>query len=457
MTEEELAKIEEDSKKQDDFVFIREEIKSRPVNKKKLVRNTLVAAVSAVVFGLVACITFAILAPFVMNRISDEKEERPENEKNPILVSFPEETIDEEMNPEDMLLTTPDPEPDLSQFTLLEEEEIQAIIASARFSMNDYEKLYASLSQIAITSARSLVCVSPVKRTTDWLSSTYVNDSKLSGVILEENGSEWFVLTRYSEVKNCELIVVAFFNGTQAQAELVGYDSELDLCILSIPVESISDITKEAIQMPVLGSSTYYNIVGAPCIAIGSPLGGYKSMNYGIVSSNSTKRYATDFQYKELITNMYGDKDASGVIINIKGEIIGIIDDSYEPDEYGNIIRAIGITELKKVLERLINGQKTVLFGITGDDVPGSLISENAPEGVFVTSVSMNSPAMKAGIQSGDIITGIGEVKVSKFTDLINEIRVAEIGQEADLVIYRKSQDEYKRIDLVISFDKERK
>ena len=81
--------------------FLREKMKQRPVNKKKLLRRTIVTAVLAVVFGIVACLTFLLLEPVINNWLYP-----PEEAKE---VQFPEETITEEMNPEDML-TVDEPE-----------------------------------------------------------------------------------------------------------------------------------------------------------------------------------------------------------------------------------------------------------------------------------------------------------------------------------------------------------
>ena len=93
MTEEELKKIEKENGTKDDFVFMREEIKARPINRKKLARNTIVAAISAVVFGIVACVTFALIAPFVMEKFSERDDAKTEEALTPI--SFPEETKEE--------------------------------------------------------------------------------------------------------------------------------------------------------------------------------------------------------------------------------------------------------------------------------------------------------------------------------------------------------------------------
>ena len=76
--------------------FLRETIKQKPINKKKLLRRTALTVVMAVVFGLVACFTFLVLEPVISNRLYPEEEAEE--------VRFPEETVAEEMKPEDMLV-----------------------------------------------------------------------------------------------------------------------------------------------------------------------------------------------------------------------------------------------------------------------------------------------------------------------------------------------------------------
>lgn len=453
MTDEELKKIEEETQKQDNFVFMREEIKSRPINRKKLARNTFVAAVSAVVFGLVACITFALLAPFVMNRINEKEKEETETVDlpYPVIVSFPEETAEEEMNPADMLISQP--EIDLSEITSAEGEELRSLIESMKFSLSDYQGLYKTLSDIANTAMKSMVRVTPMKENIDWLDYAYDDTSELSGLLVGNNGTEYFVLTYYSQVKNSESLKVIFYNGVQAKAELVDYDTTTDMCLISILEEDINEVTKEAIEVATLGASTYNSIVGAPIIAVGSPLGGYKSVNYGIITSKSPSLNLTDCNYKHIITNVYGSSSATGVLVNLKGEVLGIIDTKFSSADTKNLVCALGISELKKPIERMMNRQPTVYFGITGDDVPASVRVQGAPEGVFIKSVDMDSPAMKAGLQSGDIIVGTQELPITSFKDFLFFLR-EEVPETSDTFrIVRNSQGEYKEISLEVYFD----
>lgn len=452
MTEEELSKMEKETNGQDDFVFIREEIKARPINRKKLARTTFVSAVSAVVFGLVACVTFALLAPFILEKLSDKQEE-PERVDSPVVISFPEETAEEEMTPDEMLITPIEPEIDYSQIAIMEEEDIKALISSMKFSVNDYQDLYKSLSEIANNAMKSVVRVTPVAKSMDWFSNIYETESELSGLIVGDNGSELFIATKLSEVKGFESILVTFCNGVQAKAEIADYDSSIDLCVLSVLYEDINEATKESISVATLGVSSYYSVVGSPIIAIGSPLGVYKSVNYGIVTSNTGKLTVTDNSFKQLITNIYGSSHASGVLINLKGEVIGIIDTKFSSQDARNLVCAIGISELKKPLERMMNRIDTMYLGITGSDVPPQDVANGAPDGVFVLSVEIDSPAMRAGIQSGDIIDEIGLTKIAKFSDFLIVLRSEELDTTETFTVYRNSQGVYKRIDLEVYFD----
>lgn len=451
MDEKELERMDE-MKPGDEFVFMREEIKSRPINRKKLARNTFLAAISAVVFGLVACVTFALLAPYVTDFLSEKPVE--EEEENPILISIPEETVEEEMAPEDMLVSTEEEEIDYSELALLEEEEIKKIVDSVKMTASDYQDMYKALADIANDAKKGIVRVTPIKQNTNWLNNIYEKTSDLSGLIVAETDTDLYILTNYSLVKDVEEIVISFVNSIQAKAAFVDCDTATDLCILSVSLGDINEVTLDSIEVASLGSSMYTNLVGTPCIAVGSPLGTYGSLNYGMVTSNSGKITVTDNCYKQVITNIYGTTNANGIIISLKGDVIGIIDNKYSSSETKNLVTAIGISELRKTLERMINKVDVAYLGIKGSEVPIEATVAGAPEGVIVSSVELDSPALNAGIQSGDIITNIGGNNIYKFSDFVNALKGIPIDSEQEVMIYRYSQGSYKKITSEVHFDR---
>ena len=430
---------------EDGYVFTREEIKKRPINKHKLARNTLLAAISAVVFGLVACITFALLSPFVMARLNKDEETRP-----PVnTISFTEDTVEDEMSPEDMIVSHPEPEIDYSKFELLEEEQIREILASVKYSVSDYQDLYRSLAGIASEAQKFLVRVTPVKQSTDWFSNITPSTSELSGFIAADNGTDYFILTYDNKLTDADSILVTFSNGVSVEADYIKKDKNTGLCVLMVAGDRINEVTANYISVAALGTSGLMSQVGSPVIAVGSPAGTYGSINYGIVTSNSKHINVTDYYYKHLTTDVYGSQNATGVFINLRGEVIGVIDTKFISGDTKNLVSGIGITELKKTIENLSNNREIPYFGITGDDVPASAVAAyGAPEGAIVTAVSMDSPAMAAGVQSGDIIVEFGGIQVGRFTDFIGAMKSMSGGETISLKVYRPVRDSYKELVL---------
>ena len=121
--------------------FMREKIKQKPVNKRKLLRRTVITVVMAVVFGMVACVTFLILEPVISNRLYPEEE--------PQEVVFPEETVMEEMNPEDMLVNDEVEEEPQPVEVELEDEQIEELLSQVEFGLEDYQTLYDELEKLA--------------------------------------------------------------------------------------------------------------------------------------------------------------------------------------------------------------------------------------------------------------------------------------------------------------------
>lgn len=449
-TNKDMEKIENGPESKD-FVVIREEIKSRPINKGKLARKTLVAAISAVVFGIVACVTFFVLAPFVSGFLAKTQPQQVEEEQPEVTITpivFPEDTIEEEVNPEDMLITTPEEPPiDINEIAKLEEEEIQEIIDNIEFTLDDYEGIYAKLTDIAKTAQRSLVKVETVTTDTDWFSNMYEDTSEISGLIIGENEVNLFVLTLSSVIKSDADIYIMFANDVAKKAEVWSVDKNTGICILTIPQTDITDTMREFYTIATLGSSSVSKLNGNIILAIGSPMGIYESINYGMVTASGTKLNVVDNSYKLITTDIYGSPLASGVLINLRGEVIGVINPKYFSNDTRNLISAVGISEMKKNIEMMINKQELIYFGITGSSLPDDPeIKQFIPHGTFVQTVTMDSPAMVAGIQAGDIITRMNHITINGYTDTVNVIRDLVPQEEIEVAVQRKGPDGYKEL-----------
>lgn len=412
--------------------FLREKIKQKPVNKKKLLRRTLITVAMAVVFGLVACFTFLILEPVISNRLYPEEEAQE--------VQFPEETVTEEMKPEDMLVQDEvEEEPVQAE---LEDEQIEELLSQVQFSLEDYQAIYAELAQLATEAGRSVVTVTGVTSDVDWFNNTYENMASASGVIVANNGISILVLVSAETLHSADSIIVTFCDQAQAEAEVVQRDQTTGLAILSVPLLSISEETMDVIDIATLGSSNNNNLLGTPVIALGSPMGTSGSVCYGVVTSTGTTIDQPDAAYKMIMTDIYGSHNATGVFVNLKGMVIGIIDNANTGNDMGNLLTAYGISELKKTIEKMSNDQELAYMGVHGADVPPEAIEElDIPAGAYIKEIEMDSPAMAAGIQSGDVVTRVNEEPITTYEELLNMLNNAEPEQVMTITLMRQGHE----------------
>ena len=414
--------------------FLRETIKQKPVNKKKLLRRTLITVAMAVVFGLVACFTFLVLEPVISNRLYPEEE--PEE------VRFPEETITEEKRPEDMLVEEEEDESDEVVQAELNEEQIEELLSQVEFSLNDYQLLYEQMAELAEKAGRAVVTVTGVTSDVDWLNDIYENEASASGIIVANNGRSVLILVSAGTLNGAESIIVTFCDQARANAELVQRDAATELAILAVPLVDIEEETMDVINIASLGSSSSLNLLGSPVMALGSPMGTSGSVCYGVVTSTGTVVDRPDSAYKIITTDIYGSRNATGVLVNMKGMVIGIIDNINTSNDMGNLLTAYGITELKKTIEKMSNDKERAYLGIHGVDVPREVREElNIPEGVYVRGIEMDSPAMAAGIQSGDVITQIDDMTITNYNVLLDVLHNSDPEDTLTFMLMRQGRE----------------
>jgi S1-C subfamily serine protease len=429
--------------------FMREKIKQRPINRKKLLRRTIITVSLAAVFGLVACITFLILEPVINNALYPEEK--------PKTVSFPEESASDELQPEQMYANEAAIEAQAAasaQYSaeVSTEKEVQQAISSYSFDASDYSEMYTSLHKTAVEASKSIVTVTGVTSDTDWINDAYEKSGSESGLIVADNGTETLVLVNVSAIQKADSIQVTFCNNTTVKAKLKMKDATTGLCILSIQNTAITKDTKSAIATADLGSSDSASLAGIPVIAIGSPTGIQGSICYGMITSGSRILDLRDSAYRLLSTNIYGSPSGSGALVNLTGQVIGIINMTYNNDNYTNQVSAYGITELKTLIATLSNGTEYAYLGVHGTDVPDYVSDDtDIPKGAYITQIEMKSPAMEAGIQSGDVIISFDGSTVSGYDDLIDDLLSHKPDDEIRLVIMRQGPDDYTRMNLNVT------
>ena len=431
-----MADSQENKQKEQNDVseknFMIEKIKERPVNKKKLLRRTLITVSMAVIFGLVACFTFLVLEPVISNWLYPEEE--------PQVVVFPEDQ--DEMSPEQMLAENMQQENQNSQSSsvpgeVMEQEQIRELLSGIILDLDNYKQIYSALTQYVAEMNRSMVTVTGVS----------------SGVIIAQNGKQLLILTDYSPVKQADDIIVTFNEGTQADASLKEKDETTGLAVIAVELDTLNeDFLKNDITIATFGSSNIKDIAGLPVVALGRPMGTNGSLGYGIITSSASESAASDTTYRILQTNIVGSQNAGGVLFNLQGQVIGIITNGKSATDMKNMVCAYGITELKRHIEKMSNGEKFAYLGLKGVDVTEEANSElGVPYGAYIKEVEMDSPAMLAGIQQGDVITGFGERVIISFDEYTNSLLSMKPGDSVELTIMRQSQQEYKEMKFDIT------
>ena len=430
-----------DQNKQSDFMM--EKIKERPVNKKKLLRRTVTTAAMAVIFGLIACLTFLILEPVFSNWLYPEEE--------PQAVVFPEEI--DELAPEDMLVEDETPSiQEAVESVMLEDEQIQKILDNVSLDKGNYLQLYDAMSSYVEELNASMVTVTGVSSNVDWLNDTYEQEGQTYGVLVANNGKEYLILTSRATVRQKENIRVTFCSGESVEAEVKQTDSQTSLAVVAVPISSLTKETRDAVKVATLGSSNLKNPVGIPVVALGSPLGSVGSAGYGMIVSAAVPLSKVDANYKLFVTDIAGTSDGLGVLFNMQSQIVGIITPDQARAELENNVTAVGISELRKLIENMSNGKTAAYMGISGTDVTADANREyGVPFGAYVREIEMDSPAMLAGIQRGDVIVEIAGNSIENFNNYAAALLRLDAGQTVTVIVQRSVQNSYREMEIELT------
>ena len=439
---------EKDQNNQSDFLI--EKIKQRPINRRKLIRRTIITAAMAVIFGLIACFTFLVLEPIFSKWLNPEEE--------PQVIVLPEDQ--EEMLPEEMLAEnqpteSPSPEPS-EEGVVLEPEQIEEILSGVVLTKQNYKELYAALSEYTAELNRYMVMVTAVTSNIDWFSTVQESRNQTSGVIVDNNGKELLVLTNASPLRSAESLILTFYNGQLGNSEIMEQDSYTNLAVLSVALTDLPEELREKEEIyPEIDFTVSEKQPGTPVIALGSPMGTGNSIGYGMITSTSIPYSVPDRNYRILQTDILGSQNGSGVLFNLDGQVVGIITGNKSVSDMKNVIYAYKTGDLKRILENLLNGKELAYLGISGVNVtPEASGDLGVPLGGFVTKVDMDSPAMLAGIQQGDVITNIDGRGISTFNEYTGIIMQLEPGTTVEMTVKRKSQEEYKEMNFTMEVQK---
>ena len=374
-----------------EYQFIQETIKKQPTDRRKMAYRLLTIAGCGVLFGGCAAATFAGMFPVLADR---EESEQQKIELAGSGTMEQTEAVSEEKTVE-------------TQDTGIEdtETETDSALQEEKSSLALYEDTYKEVLKIAQESQKSLVTVRGISRDEDLLDKSYLQQGDSEGLIFLETDTQFYILTYEEEMENLHELQITFADGTTVSGEICKGDVDTGLAVATVKKSLLSDSTREEIVVSDL-TDTQNPEQSDLVIAVGSPAGDSDAVVYGMVTSVSEKLSVADTEYEVLSTDMQGSEDGSGILLDTSGNVTGMI--LKESDSDADNIHALSIAEILPLVERLANGEEARYTGIYGKEIDQAQCRHlGIGQGLYVERTENNSPAMKAGIQCGDIISKV--------------------------------------------------
>lgn len=396
--------------------FIREKTKKKPLNKKKIIKRIAIG---------VLCVFVVLVLLFLGAKLQQQHDDKRNADTETELLDAT------EVSGEDIELT-----PDIS------------------LTISDYQSLQNALYEIGASVNKSIVTISAESEENDWIEESYEADWQAAGFLVSQDSDYIYVLTETRLIEDMDNVKVVFVDGASAKATLLKADKQTGLIVLAVEKRLMQPETRRAISIAQLGDSDTITS-GAVSIALGSPLG----TNYAILSGNVTsvenKVSMQDKNYALLTTDMITSRNGSGILVDINGEIVGIIAQSFAGAEEMGALTAVAVNDVKSMIEAMVNGKDRAYIGLYVSTVTEVISKEHSiPEGVFVKEVLTESPAMKAGLQSGDVIVKINDTTIATDADFSKKIENLIPGTRCEIKVKRQSGDAYYDVTCEVEIGK---
>lgn len=423
----------------DKFSFINEKIKEKPINKRRLLIRAGFAVVMAVIFGLVASLVFAYFIPRFEAMFYPQQEPIVTIPKDSVADS--EETEDSETEETETEETETEEAAEPSEVPVQEPQELE---------IADFQNVQNKLYAVGREANKFVVTVTGVKSDTDWFNNAYEKKGQASGIIIADTGQELLILTERKVISDVQEVYVTFINEVTVEAAMKKYDGNTGIAVLSVPRSSVDEDTMKGISVATLGNSLV-TPQGMIAIAVGSPLGTNYSILTGNITSTTNSISTVDHNYTVFTTDIVGSSNGSGVIINVNGEVVGLVMQDYSSAGEQSTLTAISISELKEMIQMLSNGKDIPHIGLELTTVTNDIAKEyDIPKGAYIKDVKMDSPAMAAGLQRGDVITRMDGEAILTVDGYENKLLTLTPGDSVEIVVERQGTDGYKEITCTV-------
>ena len=266
-----------------------------------------------------------------------------------------------------------------------------------------------------------------------------------SGVIVDAN--EGIVMTNNHVIERADEVRVSLLDGRSFEAEILGSDPDLDIAVLKIDAEDLTELV-------VAGTNDLR--VGDFVVAIGNPFGLGQTVTTGVVSALGRSGVGI-VGYENFIQTdaSINPGNSGGALVNLQGELIGINTAIIAPAG-GNVGIGFAIpaematASMDQIVENgeVRRGQIGIGIQDITPDLRRAFDIENGLLGVLVTSVAEDSPAEDAGLESGDIVLEVDGRVTQSTGQLRSQIGTREVGDEVTLKILRDGRERILDVEI---------
>jgi serine protease Do len=292
-----------------------------------------------------------------------------------------------------------------------------------------------------------------------------------SGVIYKKDGDTAYVVTNNHVVDKASSLEILLSNGEKVKGTLVGKDAYSDLAVIKISAKSVKKVAE-------FGDSSKLT-VGEPALAIGSPLGSEyaNSVTEGIISSLARKVVMRNESNQPVNVNAIqtdaaiNPGNSGGALINVKGQVIGINSSKIAAtgssssdvavEGMGFAIPSNDVVEIINKLEKdgeikrpALGVQMVDLTSLNSRYIEELKLPDSVTAGVVIAKIQSGLPADTAGLKKYDVITKIGDTKVTTSTELQSALYKYNIGDDMPITYYRDGKEKTATIKLVAASDK---
>lgn len=276
-----------------------------------------------------------------------------------------------------------------------------------------------------------------------------------SGFLISSDG---YILTNDHVAGNAKKVIVTMTNGEKYDAKIIGSDKVTDVALLKIEGSNFPFVK--------LGNSDNV-IVGEWAIAFGNPFGLFDrnskpTVTVGVVSNKGVSFTQEDRVYRDMVQTdaAISSGNSGGPLLNASGEVIGMNTVIYSTAQNMRGAGSIGIgfavpiNRVKKVVDQLREGKELDRNFYTGmavrsvDEQLAQSLGLSRNDGVIISEVARNSPAERAGLETGDVIVEINGQRIASEEDVLVIIYDGVVGQKLDFVVMRGGDKQQKTLTL---------